>query len=71
MRVVDPALRGGAFLDGDVVLERLDRARLVAGVAQAEPEAVVGLGLVGREGGVAPVGGDRARALPETPARDG
>ena len=42
-RVFDPALGGGLFFNRHVVLERLDRARAIAGLAQAEPEPVVSL----------------------------
>ena len=45
------------------------RPRPIAGVAQAEPQAEVGLGVVGAQRCVAPVGRDRLRAVAGAPCR--
>ena len=70
-RVLDPFLRRGLLLERDVLLQRLDRGQLVAGVAQAQSKAVVGFGLVGFQQRVPTVGGDGGRALAHAPAHDG
>ena len=69
--VFDPLLGRGLLFERDVLLQRLDGRGLVAGVAQAQAQSVVGLGLLGLEQCVPAVGGDRGRALAHAPAHHG